>query len=255
MFFLDVQGTLISDADKSLIYGAKELIDFLNTKNIPYVVITNNTKKIDFLERLRQKGLAIKEDAYIDPFSVLGYILRPCKVAAFGAEEFIQSLEKLGFEMDFENPMAVLVASYDDFKFQDFALMMEYAKEGVQFIAMHESSIYKKEGRLYPGVGSIMAMLQNAIDFKYQVVGKPSTAFYKEALRLLRSYNKNADFEDIKIISDDLKGDLVQAKELGMKTLLVLSGKISDTKGLDTGMVDKIYPSVLEILKDLKCQI
>ncbi len=255
MFFLDVQGTLISDADKSLIYGAKELIDFLNTKNIPYVVITNNTKKIDFLERLRQKGLAIKEDAYIDPFSVLGYILRPCKVAAFGAEEFIQSLEKLGFEMDFENPMAVLIASYDDFKFQDFALMMEYAKEGVQFIAMHESSIYKKEGWLYPGVGSIMAMLQNAIDFKYQVVGKPSTAFYKEALRLLRNYNKNADFEDIKIISDDLKGDLVQAKELGMKTLLVLSGKISDTKGLDTGMVDKIYPSVLEILKDLKCQI
>ncbi|ECQ5882221.1 TPA: HAD-IIA family hydrolase [Campylobacter coli] len=255
MFFLDVQGTLISDTDKSLIYGAKELIDFLNTKNIPYVVITNNTKKIDFLERLRQKGLAIKEGAYIDPFSVLGYILRPCKVAAFGAEEFIQSLEKLGFEMDFENPMAVLVASYDDFKFQDFALMMEYAKEGVQFIAMHESSIYKKEGRLYPGVGSIMAMLQNAIDFKYQVVGKPSTAFYKEALRLLRNYNKNADFEDIKIISDDLKGDLVQAKELGMKTLLVLSGKISDTKGLDTGMVDKIYPSVLEILKDLKCQI
>ncbi|EDO9296916.1 HAD-IIA family hydrolase [Campylobacter coli] len=255
MFFLDVQGTLISDADKSLIYGAKELIDFLNIKNIPYVVITNNTKKIDFLERLRQKGLAIKEGAYIDPFSVLGYILRPCKVAAFGAEEFIQSLEKLGFEMDFENPMAVLVASYDDFKFQDFALMMEYAKEGVQFIAMHESSIYKKEGRLYPGVGSIMAMLQNAIDFKYQVVGKPSTAFYKEALRLLRNYNKNADFEDIKIISDDLKGDLVQAKELGMKTLLVLSGKISDTKGLDTGMVDKIYPSVLEILKDLKCQI
>ncbi|EAK0877467.1 HAD-IIA family hydrolase [Campylobacter coli] len=255
MFFLDVQGTLISDADKSLIYGAKELIDFLNTKNIPYVVITNNTKKINFLEKLRQKGLAIKEGAYIDPFSVLGYILRPCKVAAFGAEEFIQSLEKLGFEMDFENPMAVLVASYDDFKFQDFALMMEYAKEGVQFIAMHESSIYKKEGRLYPGVGSIMAMLQNAIDFKYQVVGKPSTAFYKEALRLLRNYNKNADFEDIKIISDDLKGDLVQAKELGMKTLLVLSGKISDTKGLDTGMVDKIYPSVLEILKDLKCQI
>ncbi|HEB7538095.1 TPA: HAD-IIA family hydrolase [Campylobacter coli] len=255
MFFLDVQGTLISDADKSLIYGAKELIDFLNIKNIPYVVITNNTKKIDFLERLRQKGLAIKEGAYIDPFSVLRYILRPCKVAAFGAEEFIQSLEELGFEMDFENPMAVLVASYDDFKFQDFALMMEYAKEGVQFIAMHESSIYKKEGRLYPGVGSIMAMLQNAIDFKYQVVGKPSTAFYKEALRLLRNYNKNADFEDIKIISDDLKGDLVQAKELGMKTLLVLSGKISDTKGFDTGMVDKIYPSVLEILKDLKCQI
>ncbi|EAJ2862620.1 HAD-IIA family hydrolase [Campylobacter coli] len=255
MFFLDVQGTLISDADKSLIYGAKELIDFLNMKNIPYVVITNNTKKIDFLERLRQKGLAIKEGAYIDPFSVLRYILRPCKVAAFGADEFIQSLEELGFKMDFENPMAVLVASYDDFKFQDFALMMEYAKEGVQFIAMHESSIYKKDGRPYPGVGSIMAMLKNAIDFEYEVVGKPSIAFYKEALNLIRRQNSKIDFEDIKIISDDFRGDLLKAKELGMKTLLVLSGKISDTKGLDTDLLDGVYPSVLEILKDLKCQI
>ncbi|EGO3099643.1 HAD-IIA family hydrolase [Campylobacter coli] len=255
MFFLDVQGTLISDADKSLIYGAKELIDFLNMKNIPYVVITNNTKKIDFLERLRQKGLAIKEGAYIDPFSVLRYILRPCKVAAFGADEFIQSLEELGFKMDFENPMAVLVASYDDFKFQDFALMMEYAKEGVQFIAMHETSIYKKDGRPYPGVGSIMAMLKNAIDFEYEVVGKPSIAFYKEALNLIRRQNSKIDFEDIKIISDDFRGDLLKAKELGMKTLLVLSGKISDTKGLDTDLLDGVYPSVLEILKDLKCQI
>lgn len=255
MFFLDVQGTLISDHDKSLIHGAKELIDFVNAKNLPYVIITNNTKKLDFLEKLQQKGLAIKENAYIDPFSVLKHLLKPCKVAAFGADEFVKSLENLGFELDFVNPSAVLVASYDDFKFKDFATMIELARREVRFIAMHESSIYKKDGRLYPGVGSIMAMLQNAIDFKYQVVGKPSPAFYKEALRLLRNYNKNADFEDIKIISDDLKGDLVQAKELGMKTLLVLSGKISDTKGFDTGMVDKIYPSVLEILKDLKCQI
>ena len=55
MFFLDVQGTLISDHDKSLIHGAKELIDFLNAKNLPYLIITNNTKKLDFLEKLREK--------------------------------------------------------------------------------------------------------------------------------------------------------------------------------------------------------
>ncbi|EAI9786382.1 HAD-IIA family hydrolase [Campylobacter coli] len=255
MFFLDVQGTLISDHDKSLIHGAKELIDFLNAKNLPYVIITNNTKKLDFLEKLQQKGLAIKENAYIDPFSVLKHLLKPCKVAAFGADEFVKSLENLGFELDFVNPSAVLVASYDDFKFKDFASMIEFARREVRFIAMHETSIYKKDGRPYPGVGSIMAMLKNAIDFEYEVVGKPSIAFYKEALNLIRRQNSKIDFEDIKIISDDFRGDLLKAKELGMKTLLVLSGKISDTKGLDTDLLDGVYPSVLEILKDLKCQI
>lgn len=99
-----------------------------------------------------------------------------------------------------------------------------------------------------------MAMLKNAIDFEYEVVGKPSIAFYKEALNLIRRQNSKIDFEDIKIISDDFRGDLLKAKELGMKTLLVLSGKISDTKGLDTDLLDGVYPSVLEILKDLKCQ-
>ncbi|PJP21037.1 HAD-IIA family hydrolase, partial [Campylobacter jejuni] len=224
-------------------------------KNLPYVIITNNTKKLDFLEKLQQKGLAIKENAYIDPFSVLKHLLKPCKVAAFGADEFVKSLENLGFELDFVNPSAVLVASYDDFKFVDFASMIELARREVRFIAMHETSIYKKDGRPYPGVGSIMAMLKNAIDFEYEVVGKPSIAFYKEALNLIRKQNSKIDFEDIKIISDDFRGDLLKAKELGMKTLLVLSGKISDTKGLDTDLLDGVYPSVFEFLKELKCQI
>ncbi len=255
MFFLDVQGTLISDVDKSLICGAKELIEFLNIKDIPYLIVTNNTKKIDFLSHLCEKGLAIKENAYIDPFCVLANHLKPCKIAAFGAKEFLQSLEKLGFELDFANPKAVLIASYDDFKFQDFASMIEFAKNGVKIIAMHETSIYKKDNRLYPGVGSIMAMLKNATNFDYEVIGKPSFAFYNEALKLLKMQDEKAEFKDIKMISDDLKGDLLKAKELGMKTLLVLSGKISDTKGLDIGLLDGIYPSVFEILKDIKCQI
>ena len=87
MYFIDVQGTLLSDSDKSLIKGAKELIDFLNQKDIPYIVITNNTKFIsdDFLENLRSKGLEIKDNAYLDPFCVLKEILAPCNIAPFGA--------------------------------------------------------------------------------------------------------------------------------------------------------------------------
>ncbi|AXP09413.1 HAD-IIA family hydrolase [Campylobacter hepaticus] len=255
MFFLDVQGTLISDSDKSLIQGAKELIDFLNIKQIPYVIITNNTKKLDFLDYLRQKGLKIKKDAYIDPFCVLNRILKPCKIAAFGSNEFLCSLEKLGFKFDFIYPKAVLVASYDDFKFKDFASMIEFAKKGIQFIVMHETSIYKKDNRLYPGVGGIMVMLKHAVNFKYEVIGKPSISFYQEALNLLKKQDLKANFKESKIISDDFKGDLLKAKELGMKTLLVLSGKISDTKGIDMNLLDRVYPSVFEFLKELKCQI
>lgn len=244
MLFLDVQGTLISDFDKTLLDGASELIAYLNKSNEAYVVITNNTKDLNFLKKLQSKGLNIKENSYLDPFSVLQDFLKPCKIAAFGADEFLQSIKELGFELDFKNPSAVLIASYDDFKFKDFASMIEFAKQGIRIIAMHETSIYKKDNRLYPGVGSIMAMLKNAIKFDYEVIGKPSKAFYESALKLLKRQDINANFKDVLIISDDYRGDLLGAKELGMQTALVLSGKISNTDGIDTSKLNYIYDSI-----------
>lgn len=255
MFFLDVQGTLLSDTDKSLICGAKEFIDFLNAQNLAYLIITNNTKKLNFLEDLRAKGLEIKQDAYLDPFCVFKSLLKPCKVAAYGAKEFLQSIKKLGYELDFKSPNAVLIASYDDFKFKDFASIIEFAQNDVRIIAMHETSIYKKNDRLYPGVGSIMAMIKNASSCEYEVVGKPSFAFYKQALALIKKQNSHLEFKDITIISDDFKGDLLKAKKLGMKCVLVLSGKISSTKGLDTSILDGVFENILEVAKEFKCKI
>ncbi|WP_297445443.1 HAD-IIA family hydrolase [uncultured Campylobacter sp.] len=255
MLFLDVQGTLISDKDKSLIAGAKELLSLLNRKNIPYIIVTNNTKDLNFLENLRQKGLEIKDGAYLDPFCVLNSYLKPCKVAAFGADEFIKSLCDLGFYLDFERAEAVLVASYDDFKFKDFAKMIELAQKGVKFIAMHETSLYKKDGFLYPGVGSVMAMLKNATNLSYEVVGKPSKAFYEEALRLINLQKNGLKFSDITIISDDFKGDLLKAYTLKMRPILVLSGKIKSLEGLDSEILSGVYKSVLEFKEEFLCQI
>lgn len=250
MLFIDVQGTLLSDYDKSLIHGAKELFTLLNSTKQPYVVLTNNTKRLDFLSFLQKKGLQIKDESYLDPFCVLNTLIKPCKITAFGSKQFLQNLKNLGFELHDCKPKALLIASYDKFTFKDFAGIIALIKKGVRVIAMHETSIYKKDGYLYPGVGSIMAMLLNATTFEYEVVGKPSTAFYKEALKRIKMQDENAEFKDITIISDDFKGDLVQAKKLGMKTALVLSGKINDTKGLDKSLLDGVYPSILEFTKE-----
>ena len=285
MLFIDVQGTLIKDSDKSPIDGACEFVSFLNLKQIPYVIITNNTKDLNFLENLRKKGLEIKENAYLDPFFVLKEKLKPCKVAAFGADEFKKALCELNFTLDYESPEALLVASYDKFSFDDFALMIELIKRGVRLVALHETSIYKKNDKSYPGVGAIMQMLKYATNASYEVFGKPSAAFYESALKMINSQilgenssnfaensqkgvnffenvAKNSanlkensspvNFSDILIISDDFKGDLLKAREMGMKIALVLSGKINSTKGLDLKDEDRVYASVKEYLKELK---
>ena len=251
-FLIDVQGTLLSDSDKSLIAGAKELIDFLNLKNLPYVVITNNTKakSDDFLANLRKKGLNIKDSSYLDPFCVLSRFICPCDVALFGADEFKQTMQNLGFTQNLNSKNAVLVASYDDFKFSEFANMIELILNGAKFIPLHETSIYKKNGRLYPGVGAVANMIKSATNCEFKAVGKPSLAFYEEALRLLNLQKQDIKFEDITIISDDAMGDLKGAKELGMKTALVLSGKVSkvENSGVAPEILDFVFKDVNEFL-------
>ena len=161
-------------------------------------------------------------------------------------------LTNLGYKLEYKKPEAVLIASYDNFSFDDFASMIEFENLGIKIIAMHETSIYKKNSRSYPGVGSIMAMLHYATNCKYEVVGKPSKAFYEQALTLLQKQNKNAKFSDVLIISDDFKGDLLKAKDIGMKTALVLSGKIKSTANLDTNKLDFVYSSVNDCLKEIQ---
>ena len=207
MYFIDVQGTLIDDENRLPIFGAIEFINLLNEKNIPYIVITNNTKMQSevFLSSLNEMGLNINEKNYIDPFMLLKNVATKKKVAAFGQDSFLDVLPKLGYELDFENPQTLLVSIKKEYTNEDYSSMIEAALKTDDLIGMHETSIYSKDGCRYPGVGSIMQMIKFATNKEYQVVGKPSIDFYTMAKeKLQKSYAiKSIKFSEITIISDD----------------------------------------------------
>jgi NagD protein len=228
MFFIDVQGTLIEDNSKQPIRGAIAFIDHLNTSNIPYMVITNSTKyqSAEFLKYLNSIGLNIGNDHYLDPLMVLErHISLTEKIAAYGSKAFLDVLVDMGYILDYTKPDVVLIAIKEDFNADEYAQMIEFILSGARLIGMHETSIYVKNGKRYPGVGAILKMLEFATSAHYTVVGKPSEAFFDEALARIKKQVKNACFEDISIISDDMSGDLIGAQALGMKGIFVLSGK------------------------------
>ena len=247
MYFIDVQGTLISDTDKSPIRGSIEFIDMLNGKNIPYMVITNNTKKAsnDFYMYLKSIGFNFTFDKYLDPLMLLESRVNKEAVAAYGADEFLDTLVNMGYTLDYENPKTVLVAIKEDFTADEYAQMIDFLLNGASLVGMHETSIYAKNNKRYPGVGAVLKMLEFATSVSYDVVGKPSEAFYGEALKMLHNQGSSADFGDITIISDDVKGDLGGAKEMGMKTIFVTSGKYKTESEIVPFLLPKLRPDYI----------
>jgi NagD protein len=152
-----------------------------------------------------------------------------------------------GYDTKSKNPKTMLIASKKDFDSNDYASMIETALGDVQIVGMHATSIYAKDGRRYPGVGAILKMVSYATSKNYKIIGKPSSAFYEEARRLLNAQqNSNIKFDEIEMISDDAIGDLCGIKELGAKTTLVLSGKCKNEEEITPvkDMIGKIIPNI-----------
>jgi len=247
MYFIDVQGTLISDEDKSPIRGAIEFLQKLDAKNIPYMVVTNNTKKDSkiFYEYLRSIGFTFSYEKYLDPLMLLASRVEKDSVAAYGAQEFLETLEMMGYTLEYKKPKTVLVAIKEDFKADEYAQMIDFLLSGASLVGMHETSIYAKNNKRYPGVGAILKLLEFATSVSYNVVGKPSIAFYEEALQRLQRQNSDAKFEDIIMISDDVKGDLGGAKELGIKTYFVTSGKYKSEQEIVPFLDEALKPDAV----------
>lgn len=115
----------------------------------------------------------------------------------------------------------------------------------------------QKNNKRYPGVGAILKMLEFATSVGYDVVGKPSDAFYNEGLKCLQKQNPDAIFSDVAMISDDVKGDLGGAKELGMKSIFVTSGKYRTSEEIvpflkEELKPDEIYADMDEILRRIR---
>jgi len=254
VYFVDVQGTLIDDRDKQPIPGAADFIEALNRRAVPYLVLTNNTKHAsdDFLGYLQSIGFAIPRAHYLDALMMLQRHVPKGGVAAYGSGDFLSQVEAFGYRFDYERPDTVLVSVRADYGAEDFAAMIGMLARGARLVGMHDTTLYARDGRRYPGAGAILRLLSYAASVPFTVVGKPSEAFYGEALRRLRLQRHEAVFESVTMISDDYAGDLTGAAALGMRTALVLSGKVRPDDALvrrlrseETGVV--VYNDVSEI--------
>lgn len=226
-YLLDLDGTIYL-GDK-VIPAGKRFIERLQKKQIPYLLVTNNSSRLPYqvCERLAsQFDIHIKEEeVYTSSMATADYLDElnlGKKVYAIGQDGLKKMLEQRGYtlvEKASEHPEYVVVGldqsvTYDKFKEATFAI-----QQGAKFIGTNpDKNIPSHEGFL-PSAGPNIAFLESATQTKATIIGKPNAIMMEKAVECL-GLQKN----EVVMVGDNYETDIHAGLDNDIPALLVLSG-------------------------------
>lgn len=244
-FLLDLDGVLW--LDKETIPGAKEAILYLQSlkKNLMYVSNTSSRSREEALAQFQRMG--IPDDgtklymASEQTARYLGEIIPGGTVYCVGSLGLVLELKRAGlrvFEGDSISHQAidfVVIGKDKKINYQKLSLAAEAIRLGAQFVAVNLDVTVPGLNSLEPGAGAIAAAISAMVGRPPDItMGKPSTLLLELALK-----QTGLNPSQCVMVGDTLEADIAAGNQLGMTTILVLTGNASlaDAKNLKDTML------------------
>lgn len=230
---LDLDGTVYHE-DHPL-PGAVELIRKLQRENLRFACLSNSASSpLRVMERLHAMGVDVDPDhIYTAAAATCDYVVmnfpanavgvRKPRVFNLATESVREMLEGLvEWVHTGGEPCDVVVSGapsnvYATEERQRTALQL--LRNGAPLVALCADRAYPSPRGLEFGSGAHAAMLAYAASTKPFFCGKPDRVFFLELCKRV-----NVTPERCVLIGDNLESDVYGAKQVGMQTLLVLSG-------------------------------
>ena len=236
-FLLDVEGTLVVDKRYQPVEGAVPFVRKVRQAGLPLRLITNNTtdSKASLISKLGRAGFDFTIDEIHTCIGAAVTHLRTagasrCLILGAGAlrEMFVdEGLTVVdGSEVD-----AVVVGLDTDLTYERLRLACEaVSRYDASLIALHRNRLFTdSQGRCAPSVGAIVEAIRYATQVEPTLIGKPSPAYFRQALDDIA-----LPAESVLVVSDDPLSDLAGAKRMGMRAAFVLSGKYRERSVIDS---------------------
>lgn len=219
---VDLDGTVYENG--SLIDGAKDAIDFLRKREIPFRFVTNTTRKSRriIVGQLNDMGLeVVSDDLFTAPRAAVSWLeehnierLSLCLPKACH-EEFGD------FTIDEQTPEVVLVGDLGvDWSYEILNKSFRHLLSGARLVAIQKNRFWKTGDGVSLDAGPFVAALEYAADVRAEIVGKPTAAFFTAAAESM-----GFTISDVAMIGDDIQGDVGGAQNAGAHGILVHTGK------------------------------
>ena len=267
-FVLDADGVLILKGEP--LPGSREALARLDARGTPYRVVTNFSlaHRSTLVARFADGGVPLRLDQVITaassaatytaerfPGRPLYVIAAPDALREFDGQHLVTRDEAEAAPADVA---AVVIGDGGDdlsFRAQDTAFRL--IRAGAAFLAMHRNPWWLTPKGPTLDAGAIVVGLEYATGRKATVLGKPSPVVFRQALAGLRhDLGRRVPAHDVAMVGDDPDADVRAAQRVGLRGILVLTGKVAahETARLMDGRrraPDAIAPSLADVVAAL----
>ncbi|UJF32149.1 TIGR01457 family HAD-type hydrolase [Paenibacillus hexagrammi] len=222
-FLIDLDGTLYRGHDP--IPYAKEFIELLNRRELPYLLVTNNSSRTpqQVAEHLKGLGMEVSADAvYTSSQAAAHYMAQQQsgrRVHMIGEAGLQIALEAAGFLLSEETPDYVVQGIDRSFSYAKLTDAVRHIKGGATYVLTNPDHLLPSDGGLMPGAGSIAASIRTATGVEPVVIGKPSPIIMAYAIERL-----GLPADQVWVIGDNAATDIRGGAMAGCLTALVLTG-------------------------------
>lgn len=222
--------------------GAQEVFDWLEQRERPYCLVTNNSTLTPRLyqEKLAAMGIRIPERAvYTSGLATAQYLKKEYPQGApaywIGEVGVTEALTAAGFWFDDRHPELVCVGYDRQLTYDKLRIACLAIRAGARFIGTNPDRTLPTEAGLVPGNGAALAALQTATDVTPTVIGKPAPTMIDLAIERI-----GAAKESTVIIGDRLDTDVEAGASAGIGTVLVLTG-VHQLADVPSAPVEPVY--------------
>jgi phospholysine phosphohistidine inorganic pyrophosphate phosphatase len=225
---IDVVG-VVYQGDK-IIPGAAETLDWINATQIPHLFVTNTTSRSrsSLLQKFETLGIGCDIDDIITPIVATSqwlsnqHIRRAALFVVGDALQDFVGIEQFNREIDSGVDAVVIGDLGDGWDYatlnRAFRLLMTEPKPTL--IALGMTRYWRADDGMRLDVAPFVKALEYAANCEAKIIGKPSSDFFDSCLTLLNQKASNTI-----MIGDDIVGDIQGSQKLGIRGVLVKTGK------------------------------
>jgi HAD superfamily hydrolase (TIGR01450 family) len=264
-FVLDADGVLMFKG--APINGAAEALTRLRRRGIPYRVVTNFSSahrsslaaafgeatglEVDGAEIITAASAAATYTARHHAGAALLVLAAPHARREWAGQNLLSPAEA---EARTEPVAAVVIGDAgDDLSFANLDIAFRKLRAGAELVAMHRNPWWMTPKGVTLDAGAVVAGLEFALGRKAVVCGKPSPVVFRQAVAELRSQvaggprpaghveargsgGPRLRASDVAMVGDDPRADIAAARRVGLRGVLVLTGKTTADEARAAGL-------------------